>query len=231
MKQIKLLGLAFMAVVAFTSIAAAVASAATIPNVLPLGTAEKPVTATTAAGSSTFGNGLLELVSPSGTGSQSGNSAKLGSFTTTFKTVESKLVGTKCTGLSNTAGSDEITVNGTFHIRDYKSGTELKTASILLLAPVHFECASILVIVSGCVAGALTPENKLTKTLTLTLAKTGKDNNIVTVLNEENTANELCQLLSKTGSEATVLSAQTGTITINGFKQGTESPEVLVMPL
>ena len=229
MKQIKLLGLAFMAIVAFTSIAAAAASAATIPSVLPTATAEKPVTATTSNGTSTFGNGILTLTSPKATGSQTGNSAKLGSFTTTFKEV-TDILSENCTGLSNgTAG--EITVNGTFHIRDYKSGTELKTASIQLIAPVHFSCGTVSVVVSGCVAGALTPENTLTKTLSLTLAKTGSDNNIITVLNEENTANELCQLLAKEGTNATKLSAQTGTTTITGFKQSGAAVEVLVMPL
>jgi len=67
--------------------------------------------------------------------------------------------------------------------------------------------------------------------LSLTLAKTGSDNNIITVLNEENTANELCQLLAKEGTNATKLSAQTGTTTITGFKQSGAAVEVLVMPL
>ena len=54
MKQIKSLAIALMALFALTSLAAAAASAAasaaTIPNVLPLGTAEKPLTATTKTG-------------------------------------------------------------------------------------------------------------------------------------------------------------------------------------
>jgi len=201
-----------------------------LPNVLPEGTAEKPVTATTKNGTSTFGNGILELTSPKALGSQSGNSAKLGRFTTTFEGVENRLTSIKCTGLSN-ATEGQVTVNGTFHIRDYNnSAGELKTASIQLLAPVHFECGSILVVVSGCVAGALTPENLLTKTLTLTIAKTGSDNTIITVLNEEDTTKELCQLLAKEGTGATKLSAQTQTVEIELFKQS-GAIEVLVMPL
>ena len=50
-------------------------------------------------------------------------------------------------------------------------------------------------------------------------------------LNEENTANELCQLLAKEGSGATKLSAQTGTTEITEFKQNGAAVEVLVMPL
>jgi len=164
------------------------------------------------------------------TGSGSMNSLKSGSFTATFEEIKSVLTGTKCTGLSDETGGD-VTVKGTFHIRDYKSGTELKTASIFLLAPVHFSCGETLVVIAGCVAAALMPENTLTKTLTGTIAKTGADNNIITVLNEENTANELCQLLAKEGANATKLAHLTVSPTINGFKQGGAAVEVLVMRL
>jgi hypothetical protein len=230
MKPLRLLGLAFVAMLALSSFASAVASAATIPNVLPAGTAASPLTATTKSGTSTFGNGILKLTSPSSTGTQTGNSTKLGSFTNTFTGVENTITGIKCKGLSN-ATEGEVSVHGTFHIRDYKNGSTLATASILLLAPVHFECSTISVVVSGCVAGALTPENVLTKTLTLNLVASGADNAIVTVLNEENTANELCQLLAKEGSGATKLSVQVTRDEISEFKQNGSAVEVIVMPL
>jgi hypothetical protein len=222
MKRIKILGLAFMAMLALTGVVSAVSMAATLPSILPEGTSETPITATTSSGTSTFGNGILELSSSSSTGTQTGNAQKLGSFTTTFKKVESVLVGTKCTGLSN-ATEGEITFSGTFHIRDYKNGTVLATADILLLAPVHFSCASILEVLSGCVAGPLTPEDVKTKTLTLNLEKSGGDNKIITVLNEANTAEEACQLLAKEGSGATKLATLVTKQAITAFKKGSET--------
>ena len=123
---------------------------------------------------------------------------------------------------------------GTYHLRDYKnSAGVLKIANIFLLLPVHFSCATTLVVVSGCVAGAATPENVLTKTLTVSLKATsnGKDNEVVTVLNEENTANELCQLLAKEGSAATKLSVQVQESTLTGFKQNGSEVTILLMPL
>jgi hypothetical protein len=235
MKQVKILGAAFIAILALTSIAASLAqAAATLPSVLPTaGPGEKEiVSATTSSGTSTFGNGLLEITSSTSTGTQTGNAAKLGSFDVLFEKTASVL-GPVCTGLSDTT-KGSVLVLGTFHIRDYKEGTNLRTAAIFLLLPVHFECEGVaLVVVSGCVAGALTPENVLTKTLTAKLAKNGSknDNVIITVLNETNTAEEACQLLASENGGAFKLSNEVTTQLITGFKQNGAEVTVLVMPL
>jgi hypothetical protein len=202
-----------------------------IPNILPEGAATEPIKSVNKSGRTTFGSGVLELESPSSSGTQEGFALKLGSFVVTFKEVVSINLGVKCTGLTrSTAG--EVEVLGTYHIRDYKNSTgESKIASIFLLLPVHFTCLTTLVVVSGCVAGAATPESTLTKTIAVTLNKVGTDDEIITVLNEENAANELCQLLAKEGSNATKLSVQKQVSELTGFEQGGKAVEVLLMPL
>jgi len=89
----------------------------------------------------------------------------------------------------------------------------------------------VLVVVEGCVAGEVTPENTLTTLLTVNLAVSGKDNTIITVLNETNTAEEPCQLLAAVNEGTTGLSSEETTQLIGGFKQNGKAVEVLVMPL
>jgi hypothetical protein len=231
MRQFKLLSLAFMAVLSLTGAITAAASA-TEPNILPEGTALAPLTGTSSSGLSSFGNGVITVESPASTGTFEGTSAKLGNFDALF--TGSHLSGTevKCTGLNDTTPGS-ILAKGTFHIRDYKKGTELRTAIIFLISPeIHFECGELLVIVKGCVAAALTPDNNtLVTSLTATLAKTAGDNQIVKVLNEANTAEENCELLSKEGAGVFKLSSEVTTQTLTGFKQSGSAVTVLVMPL
>jgi hypothetical protein len=232
MKRIKFLGIAVVALLSLAVSFAASASAATIPNVLPGGTAAAPVTATAESGKTEFGNGLIKVTSTTSTGTQSGNSTKSGAFTNKFKGVKDSL-GEACKGEKDTE-AETVTVSGTFHIADYKEGgVTLRVATAFSLNEVNFTCGSIAVKTVGCVAGKLTPENTLTKTLTVTLARNGSlnDNQIVTILNQPNEANELCQLLAKTGSGALELSSQIQTSTVTGFKQSGAAVEVLVMPL
>lgn len=237
MKQIKLLGLALMAILALTGIISATsATAEELPNILPAGTAAEPVLATSSSGVSTFGNGILKLTSQKSKGTLDSTSTKLGTFKVAFEETEDEIART-CTGVGDAAGV--VLVEGTFHIRDFKEKGTLLTAAIFLLNEVHFTCenavSKVLLLVRGCVAGALTPENTLTNTLTVTLAKNGglNDNLIITVLNEANTAEEPCQLLSSENEGAFVLSNEKTTQTLTGFKKdpaGT-AVEVLVMRL
>jgi hypothetical protein len=232
MKQIKLLSLAVMAVFALTGLMAASASAEQLPNVLPTaGTgAAKEVKANTSSKTAEFGNGLLKITSPKSSGTQTGNATKLGFYKTTF--VEAKdTLGRKCTTGTETAGT--IISEGTFHTRDYKKGAELATASVLLVKEQTFKCGELEIKVKGCVAGQLTPENTLTKTLTLHLEHEGSKNDekIITVLNEANTANELCELLSSSDGKAFELSSQQQEVAITEFKQNGAAVEELVMKL
>jgi hypothetical protein len=232
MKRIKFVGIAIVAMLSLAVSMAASASAATVPNVLPAGTAAEPVTATASSGETEFGNGFIKVTSKKSTGTQSGNSTKLGAFTNKFKETKDTL-GSACKGSKDTE-AETVTVSGTFHIRDYKEGgVTLRVATIFLLNEVKFTCGSIEVTTVGCVAGALTPENAKAKSLTVTLARNGtlNDNKIVTILNESNTENETCQLLAKMGAGALELSSQVQTSTVTEFKKNGAAVEVEVMPL
>jgi hypothetical protein len=231
MRQRRHLGAVCVAILAFVGIATTLAQAAE-PNILPEGTAAAPLTAESSSGTATFGSSILEVSSAKSKGTLSLNSAKLGSFQAMFEESKNVATGVKCTGLNSLDGTGVILVQGTFHIRDYKEAGALKTAAVLLLLPVHFSCGPTLVIVLGCVAAAITPESTLATTLTGTLAVSGKDNKIITVLNEANSAEELCQLLFATEGGATFkLGSFLATATAMGFKKGGAAVEVLVMPL
>jgi hypothetical protein len=224
-----------IATLTLTAITTATAqAAATLPNLLPTagpGTTEI-ISATTSSGKSTFGNGILEISSSTSKGTATMNALKLGSFDALLENTKSVL-GPVCTGLSDTT-KGSILILGTFHLRDYKEGTNLRIADIILLLPVHFECeGGILVVVLGCLAGALTPENVLTKTLTNSYVKNGtrNDNVIITVLNETNTAEEACQLLASENSGTFKLSNFVSTQIVSGMKQNGAEITVLLMPL
>jgi hypothetical protein len=236
MKQVKLASLTFMATLALTGIAAATASAEEKPNILPEATAKAPITGTIlSTGATTFGNGILDIEAAKDEGTFEMNNPKLGLFDLLFLEFESVTAGTKCTGLHDT-DEGSVLLLGTFHVRDYKEATNLRTALIYLLLPVHFTCGvavPVLIVLSGCVAGALTPENVLTKVLSVLLKEgsNGKDNAIITVLNEANTKEEACQLLAKEGSGATKLAKLVTHEELLGFLQNSKPIEVLVMPL
>lgn len=210
---------------------ATVASAEELPEILPAASATEAVTANTTSEISELGNGLLKVKSQKSKGAYHGTSTKLGTFTTEFETVSDTL-GRTCTGLANESG--KVTVEGTFHIRAFTENGALLTALIQLLKEVHFSCGTLLVEMRGCMAGALTPKNQLTKALTLTFTKNGSlsDNLIITVLNEANTAGEACQLLAKFDNWGFELAAHEQVTTLKEFrKNGGAIMEVLVMRL
>jgi hypothetical protein len=231
MKQVKLLGLALIAMLSLSGlVAAASQAAATLPSALPNSTFAEAITGTNSSGETTFAAGALKLSSPSSSGTQEGFSPKLGLFITTFLGFNN--MGIKCTGLNKTT-TGEVEMLGTYHLRDYNIFGVLHIADIFLLLPVHFTCSGTLLVVSGCVAGQATPENTLTKTITVSLKATsnGKDNEIITVLNEVNTVSELCQLLAKQGAASTELSVLVQESMLTGFKQNGVAITILLMPL
>lgn len=228
------MGVAFMMVLVLTSIASGSASAESTPNILPLGTVANPLEFKSSSAKSTFGSGVLSVTSEKSEGEGSGTSEKLGSFHVQFLESKSSVLGT-CTGAGDAAGT--ILVLGEYHIRSFKEGTLLMTAVIFLLPAsdtVVFSCGNpaTTIEVLGCVAGALTPESTLTKTLTATLGVTGKDNNIIKVENESLTGEENCELLANINKEGYKLSSEKTTQTLSGFEQGSplKAVEVLVMP-
>jgi hypothetical protein len=231
MRQIKLLSLAFMAALSITGAMAGAASAeATTPSILPEGTASEPVNGKSEClGTSTFGAGVLKVEAKKCEGTFSGNAKKLGTFDNLF--LETALEGVNCTGLTDkVVGS--VLATGTFHVRHYNLNSKLFTAETFLLNELHFECGTVLLRVKGCVAADLTPnEEKLTEKLTLTFKVEKGDNVPVKVLNEENTGEENCELLSSIGTGAFKLSTQTQVADLKGFEKNKKAVTVLVMPL
>jgi hypothetical protein len=235
MKQIKLLSLIFMAILSLTGALAATASAEELPNILPEGTEKAPLSGTSKSGLSVFGNGVVTIEAEKSTGLFSSAVKKLGTFDVLFeKSFLSEHKTEECKGLQVGEKPGSILVLGTFHIRHYNAnpGKTLFTAIIFLIKEVHILCAGpVEVLVNGCVAGLLLPENKLAKVLTADLKVKKGDNEIITVLNETSTGEETCQLLSKTGAGVFKLSAEETKQELEGFKQKGAAVEVLVMPL
>jgi hypothetical protein len=233
MRQLKILSMAFMAVLALTGVISAVASAETLPSVLPEGSEKAPLIGTSSTGKSEFGSGALSLSSPKGKGKFEATAGNKGTFNELYEEVRGPL-GESCN--SGKLGKGLVESTGTFIARDYKNAAkELKVALIFKPAALTIHCEKTEITVEGCVAGALTPEPKKagekTKALTITLATSGKDNEIIKVLNEAHTAEENCELKSSTNKGKSELSSQKQTTTLSGFKKGGTATEVEVMPL
>jgi len=233
MKHLNTLGLTLIATLALTATLAATANAAaTLPSLLPAaGAGEAHVLSSFTSKKSIFNGSIEAITSEKDEGTLEGTSLKLGLLDILFLEYKDAL-GTACIGLNDTVSGSLLWL-GTYHLKDYNAGPTLRTALVILLTPVHFECGSaISMVISGCVAGTLTPENAKTKTLTAALLKKGEDNTIITVLNEEHTATELCLFLSVTNGGATKLSSEETTETITNFKGGAiTNGEVEVMRL
>jgi MFS family permease len=225
MNRIKLPGLALVVMLAFTSVVTALASAA--GNVLPVATKASPLSFITTSGAVKFGSGLTTVTATSSLAEASGESEKEGTSHLALFGATSAL-GT-CTTAGDAAGV--ILAIPIWHwTRPYLvNGTWFAAWVLLLLTPIQFSCGSVPVVVSGCLAGALSPESILTTLLTATFAVSGSDNKIISVLNEAETGEVTCQLLASVNGGATVLSSVEVTGTLSGFKKGGVATEVLVM--
>jgi hypothetical protein len=228
MRRSKLLGLAFMVVLALTSIAATAASAEELPTILPLGSKAEAVTSTNTSGESVFGTGLLSVKSPESSGEASETEAQNGTYHVDFKGTE--LLGTKCQSLEDTTKPGIVLSLGSTHLRDAKEGTKLITVVAFLVENTHFSCGETLILTLGCVAGKLLPETgKLVSETKVDLETEGKDNKIIKISNATLTAEENCQLLASINGAGFALSEQKQTVTNKGFKKGTKATEVLIM--
>ena len=161
MKQLKLIALTALTILAVSGTVAATANAAN-PEFL----GELPRQFTTAGlGSSFFklaGHALVVECGPSeGTGELINN--KNATFDELFLNCKSTALGVKvkCTGLNDTI-TGSILAKGTSTL-GYELGTT-NVLSLLTISPeIHFECSSLLVVVKGCFAGKTTPRNIETK--------------------------------------------------------------------
>jgi hypothetical protein len=235
MKLGKIIGLAFTMIIVASAIAASTAAAA-LPEILPVPTAEKPVSFT---GESL---GKPELVSAGGTvkcakatGSGLATTNRLGTFKIIFEGCEAS--GTKCTGLSDKV-EGTITTEGTFHIfrGRLKIGTVVtlhKAVVAFLPFHVHFACAGglALTLVLGCAAGLLNPVNTLATQLEVKLleneAKT-KVNDIEEIETGEGTFTA-CSLKANLNEGTEGPAVEKAVADFKEFKQGGKAIEVLIM--
>jgi hypothetical protein len=214
------------ALVALNAIAVLSASAENT-KMLPEGTAASPVTFTATSGEGSFESASgIEVKCKTDSATGEATSANLGAFHITFTGCTS-LLGSTCTGLGDASGT--LLWLGTFHFWLYKNGEKLSAALVYLINPVHFECAGVLTIIEGCVAGGVTPLESLTTSLTNTLERTKSKQEITKVLPQESTKEIACELSQKTSEGAAGAFAVRTVEHISGFKKGGGAVTVLFM--
>ncbi|HTA34764.1 MAG TPA: hypothetical protein VK721_15185 [Solirubrobacteraceae bacterium] len=203
MKRFNVVAMAVMAVLAMGALTATTAFAA-VPEFSPA--TNKGTSTNKNKTKFTEKSGIAAVECTGSEGTSAIESAKLGKFEETYTGCTALLSG-KCTGLNvkdTTAG--HITVEGEFHLRFLKNKENEKTSAalIFLIPQTHFECEKtvVLILVHGCVAGAVTPLSTKTKLFTVELKQTGGVEVIKEVENEAGTGNETCVLKSEKNGEA-----------------------------
>jgi hypothetical protein len=171
MKQLKILGVALMAVFALSAVAASMASAEV--KVLP--ELEEAFKGESGAGTLEMlkGVAVIECAKDKSEGTFEGTKP-LGSFHIDFEGCKALKIAA-CTGLGESA--ETILSLGTFHLVFDKLGTgaELGVGILFLVEKVHFECGGKLFVVSGEVLCLLTkPLNEKAKHFEI-VCKKGKE--------------------------------------------------------
>ncbi len=245
MKPVKLLGLAFLAILAINAIAlTTTASAVLLAEFLPTPSATSPVTFTIKGGpgelvplGTELGNGN-NIKCKEHTGSGELTSPKLGKGEIKYKGCEITALGAKCEDLT---GGSVITAKGALHIQSgflekVEGGKLVPTlvpALTLLPEALHFTCGILLFqILSSCVAGELLEPNTLLKTVKVDFKEekeTKGDQDIIKVFDSEDKEYE-CKLLfsqseGKTQDSAIVSEKE---LEITGFTQGKAAITALI---
>jgi hypothetical protein len=220
--------LVFVTALVVLSGIAVLSASAENTKMLPEGTTASPVTFTATSGEGSFESASgIEVKCKADEATGEGTSANLGAFHIHF-TGCTGLLGSKCTGLGDTEGT--ILTLGTFHFWLYKtSGGALSAALVYLVNPTHFECAGVLTIVEGCVAGGVSPLESLTTSLTNTLERTKSKQEITKVLPQESTSEIACELTQKTSEGAAGASAERTVEHISKFEQNCKAVTALFM--
>jgi hypothetical protein len=235
MQRIKLLGLAVLAVFAFSAVASAVASAEIMPPLMLPG-----------AGTTFTIKGLGEpiLVRENGekikckksTGSGEATSDSLGNFKILFEECKSEPLSTTCTGLGNTTGT--ILTEGEYHFR-WLLAEKTKPHLVLLPKHVHFSCSLLLFLVLGCVAskdlekdnGTALLENELVELFLVKLTQAGAVNSPSEVDTANGEGMEACGLKVKKGSEEKEeKGGEEASGVIEEFMSGGKKVSILLMP-
>jgi hypothetical protein len=213
MKQIRLLGLALMAIFA-VSIAATTAAQAVTLEILP---AKAKFTFESKAGEATILRTLggKKVECEKVTGTAEATSARLGPVEFKFVGCKEPATSVSCTGLED-AESGHITVKAEFHIRHLLNGAANGVSLMILVGHVHFTCLIILFLVLGSVcsddilnmSGGEPADNKLLSSFFVsfldsgTLEKPTGDPKVTEVDTDNSLEMAKCELLTKEGTSA-----------------------------
>jgi len=201
MKKLMLLGCISAVSLAGALIAAPIGSALELVN-LPL-----KVKFTLGAGEGGGGAFVIEtlgarrLECKAFAGSGEFTSERLGVAEFKFKECKDPILGTTCTGLSDTAGN--VTVKGEFHTRHLLPASEGVNA-IMLAGTVHLSCLGVLFTALGCIASMdlLTKSstsivNTLVETVLIDLLQEKGEPKPLSVATDNSLGMENCVLLLK----------------------------------
>jgi len=159
MKRVRLIGLAIMAMLVLSAVAAATASAENVET-LPVPTSKAPLTFSSKNNNE---KNVLEgevagsaIECKTSTSSGELTSAALGTGTITFAGCKSAISGAKCNSLSDSAGTILVTVG--WHLVALKISSVLRLAIVAtLVGLLHVECgATLLILVGNNVIGLFT---------------------------------------------------------------------------
>jgi len=166
------------------------------------------------------------------TGSGEGTSQRTGTIELKCVNAKDLVLGTTCTGLSDVAGSGNITVNGTYDLRHLLAPQAEDVNLAILVTSVHFSCLGILFVVSGCVASDDLKKNvtelwlkgeKVTSFVVNFLVKAAneKGDALVTLIDTDTSAGmETCELKTKQEGGANESSSLEGTGTVENCTVG-----------
>jgi hypothetical protein len=196
------IGVAVVALFACAALAAGSASAVTLPAF-----------SVSTGAHGTSGTGTLTTVGgstvtcTSDTSAQGPTSVSAGTFKVLFKGCTSTL-STKCTGLTNTAGSQEITLEGGYELARVRPTGSKVVASLLALKELHFTCENAsksiveLLLVKGNILTPITPVGVKTTSFVLNSVGTKGKPTYTEYENNGGTASK-AQLLSRFGETGT----------------------------
>jgi hypothetical protein len=231
MKRMKLLGLVLIAVFALSGAVSAVASAETLPNLLPVNAKfnlkNEGNTKLETMEEGGFPKLVVECKKLKGKGEGNGTDGTSGTVTFEFEECENPILKTKCTGLNAGEITGNIKVeNAAFDLRYLLPATGSGVHFVVLLTGkhVHFSCSLVLVLVLGCVS-SMDVLTTLAASFTVNFLQTAGLQEPKEIDNAAHTGMEPCELESMTGANAYVKAGQLGT----GKLEATSPTDVLIM--
>jgi len=222
MRQLKLLGIALVAILSL-GLAAVSAAQAVELKFLP----EKATWTLKSNGPVTLvrlGGG--QIVCTSAAEGAEGTSEAAGIAEAIFSGCLDPVMKTACTGLSDTTGN--ITFKGAWHLRHLLSPLEEDTTLVLLFGTAHYSCSSLLFLLGGCLASddlkkdnnTLLLRNELVSLFQVNFLQVNGDAVVKSIDTSTSLGMEECVLLSKLENGAWESEALEGSFTAEKCEAG-----------